>query len=433
MRTIRLDVDSTDGTGAGNIIVSTTAAGIAMKTLILAIIAVSALFSTGLSTSATATTTTCKNTGKFEVWLETFKKDALASGISAKTWSAAAPYLTLDQNIIWTDRGQKFFSQSFLEFSDKLASRNRLQNGISQIAKHKTTFARAEQQYGVPSPVITAFWALESDFGVGMGNKPVLRSLASLAYDCRRSEMFRAELLAALKIVERGDLQPAEMIGSWAGELGQTQFLPGHYLNHAVDYDGDGQRNLLRSPADVIGSSAAFIKSLEWAPGQPWIKEVRVPPALPWDQADLAIQHGHAQWTKWGVTAADGKPLSADAPPASLVLLMGRNGPAFLVYPNFQAYLKWNQSLTYAITAAYLAARIDGAPAMSRGRSPVPVLAAAQVTELQTLLNRRGFPVGEVDGKLGAASRGAIKLAQMKFGLPADSYPTVELLDALRR
>jgi lytic murein transglycosylase len=375
----------------------------------------------------------CKNTGDFNRWLDGFKKEAVAEGITARTMAAAAPYLTLDQNIIWTDRGQRFFAQSFLDFSDKLASRGRFQNGVTYVARHKALFARAEKEYGVPAAVITAFWALESDFGAGMGNKPVLRSLATLAYDCRRGEMFRGELMAALKIIDRGDLVPAEMIGSWAGELGQTQFLPRHYLNHAVDWDGDGRRNLMRSPADIIGSTAAFIKSLEWQTGQPWLQEVRVPAILAWDQADLAIQHPRSQWAKWGVTAGDGSPLATDAMPASLVLMMGRNGPAFLAYPNFQIYLKWNQSLTYAVTAAYLATRIEGAPAMNRGRSAIPMLPVEQVMELQTLLNKRGYPAGDPDGKLGAGSRAAIKAAQVKFGLPADSYPTAELLEKLRR
>ncbi len=399
----------------------------------LAALALLFVGTSAVAQTAAAPTAACRNTGDFNRWLDGFKKDAAAAGITARTMQTASPYLTLDQNIIWTDRGQRFFAQSFLEFSGKLASRGRLQNGISQVAKHKATFTRAEKEFGVPAPVIAAFWALESDFGSGMGNKPVLRSLATLAYDCRRAEMFRGELIAALKIIERGDLRADEMIGSWAGELGQTQFLPTHYVNHAVDYDGDGRRNLLRSPADVIGSTAAFIKSLGWQAGQPWLQEVRVPANLAWDQADLAIQHPRAQWAKWGVTSADGKPLAADAMPASLVLLMGRNGPAFLAYPNFQIFTKWNQSLTYAVTAAYLATRIDGAGAMKPGNGPVPVLPANQMIELQTLLTKRGFPAGEPDGKLGAGTRAAIKAAQMKFGLAADSYPTTDLVDRLRR
>ena len=209
----------------------------------------------------------------------------------------------------------------------------------------------------MPGPVITAFWALESDFGAGMGDLPVLRSLATLAYDCRRPDMFRGELMDALRIIDRGDLTPGEMIGSWAGELGQTQFLPSHYVKYAVDFDGDGRRNLLRSVPDVIASTANFIVSLGWQRGQPWLQEVKVPAQLPWDQADLTIQHPRSKWASWGVTSADGRSLAADTLPASLVLPMGRFGPAFLAYDNFQIYIKWNQSLNYCITAAHLAAQ----------------------------------------------------------------------------
>jgi membrane-bound lytic murein transglycosylase B len=244
--------------------------------------------------------------------------------------------------------------------------------------------------------------------------------------------MFRAELMDALRIVDRGDLVPSEMIGSWAGELGQTQFLPSHYFKHAVDYDGDGHRNLLKSVPDVVASTANFIVFLGWQRGQPWLQEVRVPANLAWDQADLAIQHPRSKWAGWGVTAADGKPLPSDALPASLVLPMGRFGPAFLAYENFQIYLKWNQSLNYCITAAHLAARLGGAPPFGRGRAEVPDWSLQQMKELQQLLARRGFEVGEADGKLGAATRAAVKAAQLKFGLPADSYPTQDLVERLR-
>ena len=261
----------------------------------------------------------------------------------------------------------------------------------------------------------------------------VLRALATLAYDCRRGEMFRGELLAAMKIIDSGDLEPEEMIGSWAGELGQTQFLPTHYLNHAIDYDGDGRRDLIRSVPDIIGSSANFMAHLGWRRGEPWLEEVRVPAQLPWDQADLAIQHPRSKWAAWGVRTASGGALPKDSLPASLLLPMGRNGPAFLAYQNFQVYLKRNQSLNYATTAAYLATRVDGAPPMSRGNAPVESLDFGQIKELQTLLARRGYDVGEVDGRLGAGTRAAVKSMQVKLGLPADSYPSPELLDALRR
>jgi lytic murein transglycosylase len=373
----------------------------------------------------------CRNTGSFERWLADFRKDAAAKGISRATISAALDGMTLDPGVIARDRRQTFFAQSFTAFAGKLISQNRIQNGTARLKQHADLLARVEREYGVPGPVIVAFWALESDFGAGMGNLPVLRSLATLAYDCRRPEMFRDELMDALRIIDRGDLRPEEMVGSWAGELGQTQFLPSHYFKHAVDYDGDGRRNLMRSVPDVVASSANFIVSLGWQRGQPWLQEVRAPAHMAWDQADLAIQHPRSKWAQWGVTSVDGKPLPADNLPASLVLPMGRYGPAFLAYQNFQVYIKWNQSLNYCLTAAHLAMRLAGAPPFRRGPE-MPEWSQEQAKELQQLLARRGFEVGEIDGKFGAGTRAAVKAAQMKYGLPADSYPTQDLVERLR-
>ena len=375
----------------------------------------------------------CENTGRFDRWLAEFRREAAAEGISQRTISAALDGMTLDRGIIARDRRQTFFAQSFLDVVNKLATNNRIQNGRKAMQRHQAVFQRAERQYGVPAPVITAFWALESDFGVGMGKLPVLRSLATLAYDCRRGDMFRKELMAALKIIDRGDLRPSQMIGSWAGELGQTQFLPTHYLAHAVDYDGDGRRDLLNSPADVIGSTAAFLASLGWRRGEPWLQEVVLTGDLPWKEADLAVKHPRAQWARWGVTQRDGRPLPRDNMPASLLLPMGRNGPAFLAYPNFDVYLKWNQSLYYSITAAYLATRLDGAPPLSRGSGPVEPFGMAETKELQQLLRRAGLYNESIDGIMGAGTRAAIKAAQIKFGLPADGYPSRELVERLRR
>jgi len=283
--------------------------------------------------------------------------------------------------------------------------------------------------------VIAAFWGLESDFGANMGNLPTLRSLVSLAYDCRRSERFAGETIAALKIIERGDLTPDEMVGSWAGELGQTQFLPTHYFTYAVDYDGDGRRDLLRSPADVIGSTANYIATgLKWRRGEPWLQEVRVPGAadFPWDQADLTIQLPRSKWAQLGVIYADGKALPNDELPASLLLPMGRMGPAFLAYANFAAYTEWNNSLIYSTTAGYLATRIAGAAPMHRPAAPVAQLPFNELRELQQLLVRAGFNVGKVDGVMGQQSRSAVKAMQIKYGLPADSWPTAELLARIR-
>lgn len=375
----------------------------------------------------------CRNTADFGKWLATFRADAAKAGVTQRTIAAGLDGMTLDEGIIRRDRGQAFFAQSFLEFQAKLATQNRVTNAKSMLAKHKALFDKVEKEFGVPGTVITGLWALESDFGQGIGKLPVLRSLATLAYDCRRGEMFRAELLAALRIIDKGDLKPAEMVGSWAGELGQTQFLPTHYDNHALDYDGDGRRDLFRSIPDIVASSANYIRSIGWKAGEPWLEEVRVPERLAWEQANLTIQHPRSQWAKWGVTRANGQPLPSDNVPVSLHLMMGRNGPAFIAYRNFAVYTEWNKSLNYATTAAYLATRIAGAPAVGLGRAPVQVLDAAAVKEMQTLLSRRGFDGGIADGRLGVATRTAVRQAQQRFGQPADAYPTIELLERLRQ
>jgi lytic murein transglycosylase len=373
----------------------------------------------------------------FDRFLADLKAQALAAGVSQHTIAEASPYLVYDQGIVNRDRGQRVFGQVFTEFAGRMAAVYRMQQGQAKIKTHAAAFARAEKEYGVPPAVIAAFWGLESDFGANMGNLPTLRSLVSLAYDCRRSQMFANETIAALKIIDRGDLTPTEMVGSWAGELGQTQFLPTHYFNYAVDYDGDGRRDLLRSPADVIGSTANYIANgLKWRRGEPWLQEVRVPQNLAtgfsWDQADLAIQLPRSKWAQFGVTYADGRSLPNDNLQASLLLPMGRMGPAFLAYANFAAYTEWNNSLIYSTTAGYLATRIAGAPPMLRPVAPVVQLPFNEIRALQQQLVRAGFDVGKVDGVLGQQSRSAVKAMQIKYGLPADSWPTAELLARMR-
>ncbi|WP_291866338.1 lytic murein transglycosylase [Bradyrhizobium sp.] len=375
----------------------------------------------------------CHNGMGFDRFLVDLKQQAIAAGVSQRALTEASPGLVYDQGIVNRDRGQRVFGQVFNEFAARMAAVYRMQQGQAKIKTHAAAFARAEKEFGVPPAVIAAFWGLESDFGANMGNLPTLRSLVSLAYDCRRSEMFQKETIAALKIIDRGDLSPAEMVGSWAGELGQTQFLPSHYFNHAVDYDGDGHRNMLRSPEDVIGSTANYIANgLKWRRGEPWLQEVRVPQTISWDQADLTIKHPRSKWAQFGVTYPDGKALPSDDLPASLLLPMGRMGPAFLAYPNFAAYTEWNNSLIYSTTAGYLATRIAGAPPMQRPSAPVAQLPFNELRELQQLLVRAGFNVGKVDGIMGQLSRTAVKTMQIKYGLPADSWPTAELLARMR-
>ena len=380
---------------------------------------------------AAAQSANCRTTMSFDRWLADFKKEAIEKGISPAAINAASPYMVYDQRIVNIDRGQRIFGLNFLEFSDKMLVGYRLQQGAAEIRKWQPVFAREEKEYGVPAAVITAFWGLESDFGSGQGKDQALKSLTTLAYDCRRSDMFRGHLFDALRIIERGDLRPEEMIGSWAGELGQTQMMPSEYLRDAVDYDGAGRRNLIKSVPDVIGSTGKYLVYLGWKRGEPWLQEVRVPSNTKWEEADLSIQHPRSQWAAWGVTLADGRPLPADKLPASLVLPMGRFGPTFMAYDNFQVYLKWNQSLMYSLTAAYYAARLDGAPAIRRG-SDIPKISFEETRELQQMLERRGYDIGRTDGVLGLKSRTAVREMQIKFGLPADSWPTAELLGRLR-
>jgi lytic murein transglycosylase len=382
--------------------------------------------------SAAPTTVDCRTSGSFEAWLERFKQEAIAQGISRSAIAEASPYLVYDQRIVNIDRGQRIFSQQFLEFSDKMLAGYRITSGVNLIHKYAPLFARAEKEYGVPGPVIVAFWGLESDFGANMGNYNAIKSLVSLAYDCRRAEMFRGHLFDALRMIQRGDLQPGEMVGSWAGELGQTQMMPSEYFKYAVDYDGDNRRNLLRSVPDVIGSTANYIASLGWKRGEPWLQEVRVPSYLPWAQADLTVRLPRKDWAGWGVTLADGKPLPADDLKASLLLPMGRFGPSFLAYDNFQVYLKWNNSLVYSTTAAYYATRLAGAPAIHRGSGTIPPVTFEETRELQQLLIKQGYDVGGADGKLGISTRSAVKAMQIKLHLPADSYPSPELLQKMR-
>jgi lytic murein transglycosylase len=375
----------------------------------------------------------CHGGASFERFLADLKQQAVTQGVSQHTLSEASPYLVYDQSIVNRDRGQRVFGQIFTEFAGRMAAAYRMQNGQARIRQYQAAFARAEKEYGVPPAVIAAFWGLESDFGANMGNLPVLPSLVSLAYDCRRSERFQNETIAALKIVERGDLSPSEMVGSWAGELGQTQFLPTHYFTYAVDYDGDGRRHLLHSAPDVIGSTANYIATgLKWRRGEPWLEEVRAPANFPWEQADLTVKLPRAKLAQLGVTYPDGRPLPNDDLPASLLLPMGRMGPAFLAYANFAAYTEWNNSLIYSTTAGYLATRIAGAPPMRKPAAAVAQLPFNEIKELQGLLVRAGYDVGKVDGVLGQQSRTAVKAMQVKYGLPADSWPTADLLIRMR-
>jgi lytic murein transglycosylase len=339
----------------------------------------------------------CRNTGSFERWLEAFKQEAVAQGISRQTIAAALDGVTFDPSVIKRDRGQGVFQQSFLQFSERMTAAGRYQNGLRQLKNNAALFASIEKATGVPPPVVAALWGLESDYGAYKGaNFPIIRAVATLAYDCRRPDFFRTQLMDALRIVQRGDLRPSEMIGNWAGELGPTQFTPSDYYKHGLDFDGDGRVDMTRSVPDALASAANLLKSFGWQRGQPWLQEVRVPTRMRWEETGTEIQHPRSQWVKWGVVAAHGN-LPADSLPASLILPMGRNGPAFLAYPNFKAYTEWNAAIVYATTAAYFATRLAGAPKVSPGNAPVQVLTTPQVQDLQRLLIAQRLLTGDAE------------------------------------
>lgn len=372
----------------------------------------------------------CPSPAGFNRWLQQFKQEAAAQGISKRTISAALNGVRYDPAVIRKDRAQGVFAQNFLQFSGRMVGGYRQKQGAAQLRKYAPVFARIKKQYGVPGPVLVAFWGLETDFGKVMGKMQTMQSLATLSFDCRRPEEFRAQLLDALRVIERGDLSPAQMRGPAHGEVGQFQFQPTNYYKYAVDFDGNGRRDLIRSAPDSLASAANYLRSIGWQPGQPWLEEVIVPAELPWDQADVTIKKPRAFWAKHGVTYRNGKAVPADNLPASLVLPMGRKGPAFLAYPNFDIYLEWNQSLVYTTTAAYFATRLGGAPPLKRGRAQA--MSAAQTKEVQRRLAKLGHDVGKIDGVIGAATRRAIRTMQIQYGLPADGYPSQALLARLR-
>lgn len=403
-----------------------------MKLVFVKLAAAAALFVFFSGASAPAfAIENCKNTGSFSAWLQDFKKEAIANGISKSVVRSVSPHLKFQQRIINIDRGQRVFSLDFLSFSKRVIPKYRLQRGGQLIKKMRGTFSRVEKKYGVPAPVLVALWGLESDFGAFMGKDRTLPALTTLAYDCRRPELFRKQLFAALEIIQRGDLRADDMIGAWAGELGQTQFLPMHYVDHGVDFDGDGKVNLIRSKSDVLASTANYLKHIGWQRGEPWLEEVRLPSNFKWEETDISIEHPRSQWASWGVKRANGKSVVADDKLASIVLPVGRFGPAFMVYPNFRVFLEWNNSLVYSTSAAFFASRLNGAgPYKLRGN--VEVFDGKKIKLLQRRLAKRGYDVGKIDGIIGQKTRIAVKDVQLKLGLPADAYPTDRLLSKLQ-
>ncbi|PBB40709.1 lytic transglycosylase [Mesorhizobium sp. WSM3866] len=366
--------------------------------------------------------------GDFEAWRQGVAAEAKAAGVGA-VGLEALENAAIDEKVLARDRAQGVFAQTFTQFSNRMISAYRLKQGAANLKKYADVFARADKEFGVQPAVITAFWGLETDFGAVQGDFHTLDALVTLAHDCRRPQLFRPQLVPLLTLIDRGVL-PADVKGAWAGEIGQTQILPTDYLARGVDGDGDGKVDLRNSVADVIMTTADKILSRGWKRDQPWVEEVRVPDDMPWDQTGRTNKLPLSQWAQWGVTNPDGTPLVDNGLKAGLALPMGRKGPAFLTYDNFDVYLEWNQSFTYALTAAVLATRLAGAPQFDP-RTPEPGLNGDQMKALQTKLEAKGYDVGTVDGILGTNTREAIRKEQMRLGMAVDGWPTPELLAKL--
>lgn len=380
-----------------------------------------------LMTSTAAAQTACG--GDLAGFLEGVRTEALAKGIPAGAVDEALAGAAIDQKVLARDRAQGVFKQTFLEFSQRTVSKSRLDIGAKKMQEYANVFARAEQEFGVPAPVITAFWALETDFGAVQGDFNTRNALVTLAHDCRRPELFRPQLIAAIEMVQHGDLDPQTTTGAWAGEIGQVQMLPEDIIRYGVDGDGDGHVKLKESSPDAILTAAKFIQSLGFKAGEPWIQEVSVPENLPFEKTGLQPGMTAAEWMALGVTPRDGNTAFGHLE-ASVVLPQGRKGPAFMTYPNFNIYLEWNQSFIYTTSAAYFATRLNGAPPYQKG-NPEPGLDDGSMKALQTKLQSMGHDVGKIDGILGSGTRAAIQKEQLRLGLPADGWATNALLGAL--
>ena len=366
--------------------------------------------------------------GDFEAWKEGVSAEATAAGIGEAGHKALAA-AAIDEKVLARDRRQGVLTQTFIQFSGRMISDYRLKHGAANLKKYADVFARAQNEFGVQPAVIAAFWALETDFGAVQGDFHTLNALVTLAHDCRRPELFRRQLIPLLKLIDQ-DVVPADVTGAWAGEIGQTQILPSDYLGEGTDGDGDGRIDLRGSAPDAIMTTAKKLQVKGWKRDQPWIEEVRVPATLPWEETGRTNKLPLLQWAEWGVTRPDGTPLVDNGLKAGIALPMGHKGPAFLTYDNFDVYIEWNQSITYALTAATLAARLAGAPPFDP-RNPEPGLDQDQMRQLQTKLEARAYDVGTVDGILGTNTREAVRQEQIRLNLPVDGWPTPDLLGKL--
>ncbi len=368
-----------------------------------------------------------------EAWITGFRLRALAAGITASVFDATMRGVQFDPNIVEKDRNQNEFTKTIWDYLDTAVSQERVALGVNAMASHKGLLAIIESRYGVDAPVVVAVWGLESAYGTFRGKLPVIASLATLAYDGRRAAFFEGELIAALKILQNGDTTPENMVGSWAGASGHTQFMPSSWAAYAVDFDGDGRRDIWGDdPADALASTANYLAHWGWTKGQPWGLEVTLPPGFDYDQTTAAVKKPVAEWRALGIKPMTGGDLP-DHGPASVLLPGGSRGAAFLIFSNFQVIERYNTADAYVIGIGHLADRITGsAPIKAGWPREWRALTLEERRELQDKLTRAGFDAGGVDGRIGPKTIAAVKAFQKSLGRVPDGYPSPDLLVLLR-
>ena len=374
------------------------------------------------------TFTTCG--GDFNFFLKKAEENAIELGVSSEVLRKTVRQTKFNPKIIVLDRKQRSFKLSFLDFSSRAINDYRLVNGKKKFKKYQGIFDKAVALYGVPKEVITAFWAMETDFGAVQGDFNTLNSLASLAFDCRRPELFQPEFIAAMQLIDRGDID-YNTTGAWAGEIGQVQMLPKDILEFGIDGNKDGKISLKETPEDAILTAANLINHMGWVRGAPWLEEVLLPLDFYWQLAGFGRGRPLKDWKALGVKLRKEELRIDENLHSTLLLPQGKDGPAFLAFKNFEVYLSWNDSFIYTVTAAHLAKRLAGAKKYIH-RNPSDILDIESMIQLQNLLKSKGYDVGKVDGILGAKTRQAVRLIQLEFGLSADSWPTNDLLRKLQ-
>lgn len=372
---------------------------------------------------------------EFAGWLTGFREAALKAGVAPQTFDRSMRGVRPDPRVVEANESQPEFTRPVWEYLEGALSDTRVARGKALLAENKALLDRIEEAYGVDRHVLVAIWGLESNYGSFQGTMSVVRSLATLGYKGRRQDYGRTQLIAALQIVQRGDIEPERMLGSWAGAMGQTQFIPTTYNAHAVDFDGNGKRDIWNSHADALASAGHYLQNSGWRRGGVWGYEVKLPQGFEFAEADMSVSKPQAEWVKAGIARIDGRPFpggEADEN-SSIFLPSGHRGPAFLVMHNFRTVLAYNASTSYALAVHLLADRYKGrgeiAASWPRGDRP---LGRSERHDLQRLLTERGYDTGGVDGIIGFNTRKAIRAYQVTVGMPADGYPTPELLGKLR-